>query len=146
MFVEDCSLFTKKEQHQFVWIPNTTELLVSFDDRGIYVIAHLEFELAYYDSAVHRFNHYTTRTPPFPFSMNVFIKPLYTSQPYFYSRIYITTMISSFMMDFKKSVSFSKFWSKLNIIIIRHTFCNGIRNHETCMFPEHIFSKFLYFL
>ena len=27
------------------------------------VIARLEFELAYYDSAVHRFNHYTTRTP-----------------------------------------------------------------------------------
>ena len=25
------------------------------------VIARLEFELAYYDSAVHRFNHYTRR-------------------------------------------------------------------------------------
>ena len=29
------------------------------------VIALLEYELAYYDSAVHRFNHYTTRTTPF---------------------------------------------------------------------------------
>ena len=29
------------------------------------VIARLEYELAYYDSAVHRFNHYTTRTPVF---------------------------------------------------------------------------------
>ena len=29
------------------------------------VIARLEYELAYNDSAVHRFNHYTTRTPPF---------------------------------------------------------------------------------
>ena len=28
------------------------------------VIARLEYELVYYDSAVHRFNHYTTRTPP----------------------------------------------------------------------------------
>ena len=28
------------------------------------VIARLENELAYYDSAIHRFNHYTTRTPP----------------------------------------------------------------------------------
>ena len=28
------------------------------------VIARLEYELAYNDSAVHRFNHYTTRTPP----------------------------------------------------------------------------------
>ena len=28
------------------------------------VIARLENELAYYDSAVHRFNHYATRTPP----------------------------------------------------------------------------------
>ena len=28
------------------------------------VIARLEYELAYYDFAVHRFNHYITRTPP----------------------------------------------------------------------------------
>ncbi len=28
------------------------------------VIVRLEYELAYYDSAVHRFNHNTTRTPP----------------------------------------------------------------------------------
>ena len=28
------------------------------------VIARLEYELAYYDSAVHRFNHYITRIPP----------------------------------------------------------------------------------
>ena len=28
------------------------------------VIARVEYELAYYDSVVHRFNHYTTRTPP----------------------------------------------------------------------------------
>ena len=28
------------------------------------VIARLEYELAYYDSVVHRFNNYTTRTPP----------------------------------------------------------------------------------
>ena len=28
------------------------------------VIARLEYELAYYDSAFHRFNYYTTRTPP----------------------------------------------------------------------------------
>ena len=27
------------------------------------IIARLEYELAYYDSAVHRFNHYTTKTP-----------------------------------------------------------------------------------
>ena len=47
----------------------------SWEDKGVLifpkgirskvnVIARLEFELAYYDSAVHRFNHYTTRTPP----------------------------------------------------------------------------------
>ena len=28
------------------------------------VVARLEYELAYNDFAVHRFNHYTTRTPP----------------------------------------------------------------------------------
>ena len=47
----------------------------SWDDKGVYIfpkgicpkvniIARLENELAYYDSAVHHFNHYTTRTPP----------------------------------------------------------------------------------
>ena len=41
------------------------------------VIARLEYELAYYDSAAHRFNHYTTRTPPtagkpaFPLPLNI---------------------------------------------------------------------------
>ena len=46
----------------------------SWEDKGVHtfpkgicpkvnVIAWLEFELGYYDSAVHRFNHYTTRTP-----------------------------------------------------------------------------------
>ena len=33
-------------------------------------MARLEFELAYYDSAVQRFNQYTTRTPP-PNSANI---------------------------------------------------------------------------
>ena len=47
----------------------------SWEDKGVHtfpkgiwpkvnVIARLEYELAYYDSAVNRFNHYTTRTPP----------------------------------------------------------------------------------
>ena len=48
----------------------------SWEDKGVHtfpkgicpkvnVIARLEYELAYYDSVVHRFNHYTTRrTPP----------------------------------------------------------------------------------
>ena len=31
---------------------------------NVNVIARLEYELAYYDSAVHRFNNYTTRKPP----------------------------------------------------------------------------------
>ena len=43
-------------------------LTFSWKDKGICpkvnVIARLEYELAYYDSAVHRFNYYTTRTPP----------------------------------------------------------------------------------
>ena len=47
----------------------------SWDDEGVYtfpkgicskvnVIARLEFELAFYDSAIQRFNHCTTRTLP----------------------------------------------------------------------------------
>ena len=46
----------------------------SWEDKGVHtfpkgicpkvnVIAQLEYELTYYDSTVHRFNHYTTRTP-----------------------------------------------------------------------------------
>ena len=47
----------------------------SWEDKGVHtfpkgicpkvnVIARLEYELANYDSAVHRFNYYTARTPP----------------------------------------------------------------------------------
>ena len=47
----------------------------SWEDKGVHtfpkgifpkvnVIARLEYELAYYGSAVHRFNHHTTMTPP----------------------------------------------------------------------------------
>ena len=47
----------------------------NWEDKGVHtfpkgicpkvnIIARLEYELAYYDSAVHRFNHYTTKTPP----------------------------------------------------------------------------------
>ena len=47
----------------------------SWKDKGVHtfpkgicpkvnVIARLEYELAYYDSAVHYFNHYNTRTAP----------------------------------------------------------------------------------
>ena len=50
-------------------------LTYSWEDKGVHsfpksicpkvnVIALLEYELAYYDSAVHRFSYYTTRTPP----------------------------------------------------------------------------------
>ena len=52
-----------------------TYLTHSWEDKGVHglhkgiclkvnVITRLEYELAYYDSAVHRFNHYTTKTPP----------------------------------------------------------------------------------
>ena len=46
----------------------------SWEDQGVHtfpkgiflkvnIIAQLEFEIVYYNPAVHRFNHYTTRTP-----------------------------------------------------------------------------------
>ena len=51
------------------------QLTHSWEDKGAHnfpngicpkvnVIARLEYELAYYDSAAQRFNHYTTRTTP----------------------------------------------------------------------------------
>ena len=57
----------------------------SWEDKGVHtfpkgicpkvnVIARLEHELAYYDSAVHRFNHYTTRTPPCAQLSNLYSK------------------------------------------------------------------------
>ena len=43
---------------------NLQRLICHETQPKVNVIARLEFELAYYDSAVHRFNHYTTRSPP----------------------------------------------------------------------------------
>ena len=63
----------------------------SWEDKGVHtfpkgicpkgnVIARLENELAYYDSAVHRSNHYTTRIPPYKeMRCCVFILPLYNN-------------------------------------------------------------------
>ena len=58
----------------------------SWEDKGVHifpngicpkvnVIARLEYELAYYDSAVNRFNHYTTRTPPKTAVKNIIKRP-----------------------------------------------------------------------
>ena len=59
--------------------PSTRTVVVLFnhscEDKGVHtfpngicpkvnIIARLEYELAYYDYAVHRFNHYTTKTLP----------------------------------------------------------------------------------
>ena len=56
------------EEHKWCYLTH------SWEDKGVHifpkgicpkvnVIARLEYELAYFDSAVNRFNHYTTRTP-----------------------------------------------------------------------------------
>ena len=42
------------------------------------VIARLEYELAYYDSVVHHFNHYTTRTPPQTIEFSISVDFVYT--------------------------------------------------------------------
>ena len=68
-----CRLFTAKAilLEEQSWY----DLNHSWEDKGLHtfpkdiclkanVIAQLEYELAYYNSAVHRFNHYITRTPP----------------------------------------------------------------------------------
>ena len=52
------------------------------------VIAGLEFELAYYDSAVHRFNHYTARPP------HVFSRALERSEILSRICIWVTDIIS----------------------------------------------------
>ena len=57
----------------------------SWGDKGVHtfskgicpkvnVIDRLEFELAFSDSAVHRFNHYTTRTPPYRVAISYDLK------------------------------------------------------------------------
>ena len=61
-------LFNAKEEQK--WF----DLTHNWKDKGVHtiakgnypkvnVIARLEYELIYYDSAVYRFNHYTTRPP-----------------------------------------------------------------------------------
>ena len=70
--ISTCRLFNAKaillEEQQWYYLTH------SWEDKGVHtfpkgigpkgnVIARLEYELAYYESAVHRFNHYTTRTP-----------------------------------------------------------------------------------
>ena len=66
-------------------IPKRYYLTHSWEDEGVHtspkgicpkvnVIERLEYELAYYDSAVHCFNHYTTRTPPmFDYVLHIFV-------------------------------------------------------------------------
>ena len=68
-----CRLFNAKailrEEQQWYYLTH------SWEDKGVHtfpkgicpkvnVIVRLEYELAYYHSAVHRFNHYTMWTPP----------------------------------------------------------------------------------
>ena len=68
-----CRLFNAKAilQEEQYW----NNLTHSWEDKGVHtfskgicpkvnVIARLEFELVYFDFAVHRFNHSTTTTPP----------------------------------------------------------------------------------
>ena len=51
------------------------------------VIARLEYELAYYDSTVHGFNHYTTRTPP---CISVFV----SLDVHVYKFVYVSVILS----------------------------------------------------
>ena len=66
-----CRLFNASCLEEQLWY----YLTHSWEDKGVHtfpkgicpkvnVIARLDFQLTYYDSEVHRFNHYTTRTPP----------------------------------------------------------------------------------
>ena len=58
--------FSKKKQYYLTH--NWEDKRVHTFPKGICpkvnIIARLENELSYYDSAIRRFNHYTTRTPP----------------------------------------------------------------------------------
>ena len=72
-YINICRLFNAKvillEEQLWCYLTH------SWKDKGVHtfpkgicpkvtVRARVEYELAYYDSAVNRFNHYTTRTPP----------------------------------------------------------------------------------
>ena len=72
------------------------------------VIARLEYELAYYDCAVHRFNHYATRTPPYihiPYLLDI-----YKDKQYIYIYIYIYIFIYSAYLYL---IAFSEFNQKI---------------------------------
>ena len=88
------------------------------------VIARLEHELVYYDSAVHRFNHYTTRTPPliFLFRVKCFQVFLFNISNSFFE-VFISNRI-------------------LIIYLIPHSRLNG-RNSTICLHgPISIFNSF----
>ena len=62
-----CRLFNAKAilQEELKWY----YLTHGWEVKGVHtflkgICPKVKYELAYYDSAVHRFNHYTTRTPP----------------------------------------------------------------------------------
>ena len=86
------------------------------------VIARLEYELAYYDSAVHRFNHYTTRTPK-RYSFLIFSKILlsyffFEGTPFlFFQRYSFFIFPKVFLSYFFSKVLLSNFFQKYSLII-----------------------------
>ena len=56
--------FSKKNSSGTIWEDKGVHTFPKGICPKVNVIAQLEYKLAYYDSAVHRFNHYTMRTPP----------------------------------------------------------------------------------
>ena len=135
------------------------------------LIARLGYELAYYDSAVHRFNHYTTRTPPLQtenwlqlflsntdYSISMLFIHLHTancSSDYSISIIQFRYTVKEFQVLLVKTYysihhcSFVKLFEILlcitNNSIKYHTFLNSQLNDQTVLFLTIQFSKSHFF-
>ena len=88
----------------------------SWEDTGVHtfhkgispkvnVIVRLEYELAYQDSAVHRFNHYTMRTPRDNMSNNIWKwrqSPYITTvRVYTYIFLFITSSLNNLFIQYR---------------------------------------------
>ena len=91
------------------------------------VIARLEFELAYYDSTFHHFNHYTMRTPPpnYKVEYNWITMEKYKLKVYSLLSVivYSSSSTRAYSMDFPDSLSPSVSIIHCSWQVFQITFC-----------------------
>ena len=127
------------------------------------IIAQLEYELAYYDSAVHRFNHYTTRTPHYSygtfffwvfhtnFQVVNFLKANHLrSSELFYVFMHISAVLWSVQFQFflwflTTRFSFLPSWEFFLVPLLYPVFLTFSRSFLSSLARSQVLSIFLFF-